>query len=198
MDGSVLHWHVLVLNRSWTPIATTTVRHAIGLMFNGVAQAIHTATFELHGFESWIALEPAPGAPCIRGVRARVPMPEVIVLQNYDGSPRRTLPFSRQNLYRRDRHQCQYCGRRAEPREMSIDHVRPRSRGGRTDWENCVLACLGCNHRKADREPHEAGLVLRREPTRPRWSPLLRTPDTRRRNSWRRFVSVHDWDDGLV
>ncbi|MCB9896483.1 MAG: HNH endonuclease [Planctomycetes bacterium] len=195
MTGSVLNWHVLVLNRSWSPIATTTVRHAIGLMFNGVALAIDTQTFELHPFERWVERDVPDGAPCIHGVRTSVLMPEVIVLQSYDGSPRRALPFSRQNLYRRDRNVCQYCGRRVEAREVSIDHVVPRSRGGRTDWDNCVLACLGCNHRKANRMPQEAGLVLRRPPERPPWSPLLRTPEPRRRPSWKRFVSVHDWDE---
>ena len=71
---------------------------------------------------------------------------------------------------------------------MSIDHVTPRSRGGGTNWENCVLACVGCNARKGNRSLKEAGLRLLRPPARPRWSPYLSLRPGQRLESWHRFT----------
>jgi 5-methylcytosine-specific restriction endonuclease McrA len=69
-----------------------------------------------------------------------------------------------------------------------VDHVQPRSRGGTTTWENCVLACVGCNARKADRTLKESGLRLLRKPERPRWTPYLNLRPSQRMESWSRFT----------
>ena len=90
-----------------------------------------------------------------------VEIPEVILLSTYGKVPRIEVSFSRKNLYRRDGHACQYCGTHRPSSELSIDHVLPRSRGGRTTWENCVLACVRCNSKKADRTPREVGFLVR-------------------------------------
>ncbi|MHC4516534.1 MAG: HNH endonuclease [Planctomycetota bacterium] len=75
-----------------------------------------------------------------------------------------------------------------------MDHINPKSRGGLTSWENCVLACVRCNAQKADRPLHESGLRLLRKPRRPRWSPLLNLPHEARLLSWRRFTPQGQWD----
>jgi 5-methylcytosine-specific restriction endonuclease McrA len=77
--------------------------------------------------------------------------------------------FSRENIYLRDEYSCQYCGKRHHPRELTLDHVIPRSRGGGTSWRNVVAACAPCNRRKGRLTPDEANMPLQRLPHRPRW-----------------------------
>jgi 5-methylcytosine-specific restriction endonuclease McrA len=108
--------------------------------------------------------------------------------------PNPAAVFSRRNLFRRDHNQCQYCGLRPGTAELSIDHVFPRSRGGKSSWENCVLACMDCNRRKRDRTPEEAGMRMLKRPEKPRWSPVLEVPVGRVRQSWERFVSEAYWN----
>lgn len=194
MNPSVLSQPSLVLNRSWSAIATTTVRHALGLLFNGSAKAVRPDTYEAHTFESWADLAVSPEEPCVKTVTLRIRVPEVIVLTHFNGVPKQSVTFSRRNLYRRDKHTCQYCGSRPGTAELSIDHVLPRSRGGRGTWENCVLACVRCNRKKANRTPQEAGLELLRKPARPNWTPAFEAPIGRVRQSWERFVSDQYWD----
>lgn len=194
MTVGVLTQPTLVLNRSWAAIATTTVRHALGMVFTGSARAIRPETYEAHEFDSWADLAVPPGEPCIRTVSFEIRVPEVIVLTTYQGMPTQHATFSRRNLYKRDHNTCQYCGMRPGTAELSIDHVVPRSRGGRSSWENCVLACVRCNSRKASRSPHDAGMRLIRSPRAPAWTPIMEIPVARVRQSWRKFVSDRYWD----
>ncbi len=194
MTVNVLAQPTLVLNRSWLAIATTSVRDALRLVYSGAAKAIVPETYEAHGFESWADLAIPPEEPCVRTVTLRLRIPEVIVLTRYDRVPSQTVVFTRRNLYRRDRNTCQYCGRKPGTNELTIDHVLPRSRGGRSTWENCVLACVQCNRRKADRTPLEAGLRLAKPPERPKWSPSLGVAVGRVRQSWEKFVSERYWN----
>lgn len=93
-------------------------------------------------------------------------LPSVIALKRYVAGKRRPA-FTRFNLFLRDRFSCQYCGARKVVSELTFDHVRPRSRGGRTTWENVVAACAACNFAKGDRLPEETGMRLVRTPTVP-------------------------------
>ena len=88
----------------------------------------------------------------------------VIKLLYYRHVPIRVQVCSRKNIYVRDGHRCQYCGSRFESVALTLDHIVPRSRGGRSEWGNLVAACSKCNHRKADRTPEEAGMRLLRRP----------------------------------
>jgi 5-methylcytosine-specific restriction endonuclease McrA len=194
MTIGVLSQPTLVLNRSWAAIATTTARKAIGLVYTDAARAIRPETYETHGFESWADLSVPPGEPAIRTITVEIRVPEVIVLTHYAGMPTQKATFSRRNLYKRDRNTCQYCGARPGTSELSIDHVTPRSRGGRSLWENCVLACVRCNSKKAAHLPQEAGMHLLRTPVAPRWTPIMEIPVARVRQSWRRFVSDRYWE----
>lgn len=194
MTVEVLSQQALVLNRGWTAIATTSVRHALRLVFKGSAKAVLPDSYEMHGFESWADLAVEPDEPCIRTVTLQIKVPEVIVLTRYAGLPDKSVTFTRRNLYRRDQNTCQYCGARPGTSELSIDHVLPCSRGGLSTWENCVLACMRCNRKKGNRLPEEAGLHLARKPFRPRWTPMLEISVGRRRQSWDRFVSERYWN----
>jgi len=103
------------------------------------------------------------------------------------------IRFGRVNVFRRDGYRCQYCGAELRASQLTFDHVLPRARGGRTDWENIVTCCRPCNDQKRDRTPDEAGMILRRRPQKPVWLPpaelrlrgaLQGTPA-----EWRGFVS---------
>jgi 5-methylcytosine-specific restriction endonuclease McrA len=197
VETSVLSEQALVLNRSWSAISTTTVRDALTMLFTGVAKAIQPETYETHGFDSWAGLAVEPDERCVRSVSMRIRVPEVIVLAHYNGMPNPSATFSRRNLYRRDHNTCQYCGARPGTSELTIDHVVPRSRGGLSTWQNCVLACVPCNGRKANRSPEEAHMRLLNTPVKPLWTPFMEVPVARVRQSWKRFVSDRYWDIAL-
>lgn len=133
--ASVLTQPALVLNSSWLAIHTTTAFDALRLMCNGTAKAVVPESYELHGFESWVGLAVPPDEPAIRTVKLRIRVPEIVVLTQFGGQPNPAASFSRRNLFRRDDNRCQYCGRRPGTKELSIDHVFPRARGGRSSWK---------------------------------------------------------------
>lgn len=107
------------------------------------------------------------GLPIVGG---KVRVPRVLHLLRYDRTPRITVRLTRRNLMLRDGFQCQYCGKRPSHRDLNVDHVLPRSRGGADSWENLVVSCRLCNLKKGRRTPAEAGMTLARPPHRPRWS----------------------------
>lgn len=111
----------------------------------------------------------------------------VIVLGRYNGVPRRELAFNRRNIYRRDGFQCQYCGNKPGLKYLSIDHVIPVSKGGVTNWENCVVACVRCNTRKGNRTPEQANMPLSTDPGKPNWNDGVGFGE-RAPSSWNRFV----------
>jgi len=102
----------------------------------------------------------------IRSARAEIPVPSVLVLKEYVDQ-RRPAPLNKLNLMLRDRLHCVYCGERFTSSELTFDHLVPRSRGGRSVWENLVAACHPCNQKKGDRSPQQVGMVLRNPPYRP-------------------------------
>jgi len=181
----------LVLNRSWRPIHVTTVSRAICMVFRDAARIVATDTLSTFTFAEWVEQPLAPSQPRIRSPSLEMAPPEVILLVRYDRVPRHEAPFTRRNLFLRDDFTCQYCGRRCSTDLLSIDHVLPRSRGGQTNWENCVLACIGCNARKADRTVREAGLRLLRNPSKPHWTPYLNLRPNQRMESWTQFSNDH-------
>jgi 5-methylcytosine-specific restriction endonuclease McrA len=191
---TVLSQPTLVLNKSWVAIDTTSVREALRLLWKGAALAVLPETYEVHGFESWADLATEPDEPHVRTVHLRIRVPEVIALTSYDRVPTQGVVFSRRNLFKRDRNTCQYCGVRPGTSELTIDHIMPRSRGGKSSWTNCVLACVPCNRRKANRTPAEARLRLRCDPKPPKWRPTMRIPIGRVRRSWEKFVTDLYWD----
>ena len=143
--------------------------------------------------DDWAEIRPKDDEAFVQAVRMRLRAPEVITLIECDRVPRTTVTFSRRNLFRRDRWTCQYCGKRPESDGLTIDHVIPRSRGGVSRWDNCVLACAECNRRKANRTPAEAHMRLRNKPKAPRWSPLFAVQDVRI-ESWSKFISEAYWN----
>lgn len=109
----------------------------------------------------------------IRSPSVAMRMPAVIRLLNAVRRRPRSVRFSRFNVLLRDAFICQYCGARPHARELTVDHVVPRARGGPTRWHNVVAACRTCNHRKGNRTPEEARMRLHRIPREPRALPGL-------------------------
>ena len=149
----MLDQRALVLNRHWVPIGTTSVRDALCLLYRSAARAVDPEDYSLHDFDSWASLRVAEEEPCIRSVSLRIRVPEVVLLTRYTSIPHRKVTFSRKNIYRRDRYTCQYCAAKPPLQDLSVDHVVPRSLGGRSSWTNCVLSCLRCNRKKSSRFP---------------------------------------------
>lgn len=100
-------------------------------------------------------------------------MPAVVRIRHAINTKKKRVKFSRQNVLARDHFKCQYCGAKGRGVTLTFDHVVPKSRGGRTEWENIVMACQQCNAAKADRTPREAGMKLRTTPTKPTWVPIF-------------------------
>jgi 5-methylcytosine-specific restriction endonuclease McrA len=193
MVAKILERPALILNRNWQPVNVATVARALVLLWNEAARVVDPDDFRLYSWPDWARLCPREGEACIRSVRAALRVPEVIVLVQYNRLPNSAVSFSRRNVFKRDHWTCQYCGRQPGGEELTIDHVVPRSQGGDSTWENCVLACVDCNKRKADRTPVQAGLKLRRRPVRPMWKPLY-ARSSMRMASWSKFVSEAYWN----
>ncbi len=132
-----------------------------------------------------------------RSPRFSMPVPSVVALKHYkklDGF----LAFTRYNIYLRDGFTCQYCAEEFPAEMLTFDHVIPRSRGGRTTWENVVAACAHCNHVKANRTPEEIGMPLLKQPYRPTKAALYRrSPDLRYRDFHHTWVDYLYWDSEL-
>lgn len=133
----------------------------------------------------------------IRSPSFELPLPSVVALKEYIPQDRRP-PFTRFNVFLRDRFRCQYCGESFPTHELTFDHVMPRSRGGRTSWRNVVTACTRCNLRKANLLPHKCGMIPLTRPDVPTTWQLQEQgrgfPPNYLHASWRDFLY---WDSEL-
>jgi len=193
MVAKVLERPTLVLNRNWQPVNVATVARSLVMLWNESARVVDPHDFRLYTWADWSQLKPSEDELFIRGVSLRLRVPEVITLTAYDRLPSASVAFSRRNVFKRDHFACQYCGVQPGAEELSIDHVIPRSQGGTSTWENCVLSGIACNKRKADRAPQHAGMKLRKQPARPRWKPIYAAHPIRIA-SWSKFISEAYWN----
>ncbi|WP_152054120.1 HNH endonuclease [Tautonia marina] len=196
MSAAVLDRPTLVLNRNWQPVNVASVSRALVMLWNESARVVDPDDFRLYDWADWARLKPRDDEPFIQAVTFRMRVPEVVTLSHYDRYRESTVTFSRRNIFKRDHSTCQYCGSRPGSSELTIDHVLPRAQGGVSSWENCVLACVACNSRKANRTPEQAQMKLRKKPFRPEWRPLY-AYSTMRIESWSRFVSEAYWNVAL-
>lgn len=145
---------VLILNADFRAMSVCSVQKAFMLVFLQKAEIIHRAEGAI-----------------LRTVSRSYPMPSVIRLLSYAPVPYKGVMMNWQNIYKRDGHSCQYCGSRDN---LTLDHVQPRSRGGKLSWTNLVTACRRCNSLKGDRTPEEANMPLLNQPYRPSFVVFLR------------------------
>lgn len=164
----------LLLNATYEPLKIVDWRKAITLWCQGKVEVI-----AVHDRE-------------IRSVSFSIKLPSVIRLLRYITIRKHfdRVPFSRANIYARDGHRCQYCGREHPVSELTFDHVVPVSQGGRKNWENIVTCCVTCNRRKGGRTPAQAGLRVIRPPRRPTRAPAVRLTFGLRNapESWRDYL----------
>ena len=193
MVAKVLQRPTLVLNRNWQPVNVATVERALTMLWNESARVVDPHDYQMYTWADWSQLVPREGELFIQAIRMRLRVPEVVTLTDYDRLPAAAVSFSRRNIFKRDHYTCQYCGVQPGSEELTIDHVIPRAQGGTSTWTNCVLACVACNKRKADRTPVQAGMRLRKQPVRPTWKPLYASPSMRIA-SWSKFVSEAYWN----
>ncbi|MBL8681971.1 MAG: HNH endonuclease [Myxococcales bacterium] len=187
---SALSTQVLVVNRCLQAVHITSARRAFVLLYTEVAKALDD-TWIGQDFRAWASVAPKPGEASLGTSRGLIRIPRVIQLIDYDRMPRATVRLSRRNIFLRDAYTCQYCAKRSSARDLNLDHVMPRSRGGPTTWENVVCSCRVCNLEKGGRTPAEAGMKLLRRPARPRWSPVLALAFTPARpKEWEPFLST--------
>jgi 5-methylcytosine-specific restriction endonuclease McrA len=149
--------HTLLLNASYEPLRVVDWKRAINLLWQGKVEVLEVYDREIHGFSITIKL------PSVIRLLTLIRIKEA----------HHNVRFSRANIFARDKHRCQYCSRNGRSDELTFDHVIPISRGGRKSWDNIVTACIRCNSRKSGCTPREAGMALRKKPSKPRWSPVL-------------------------
>lgn len=146
-DDDILKKYVLVLNQNFEPLSICNVKRAIILIYLGKAEIIEH------------------DSKAIRAIGWSYPLPLVVRLIVYIRIPHKKVILSRKNIIKRDNHQCQYCGERLAP--MTVDHVIPKTFGGKETWDNLVCACVSCNNKKGNQTPEQAGLSLLRMPVKP-------------------------------
>jgi 5-methylcytosine-specific restriction endonuclease McrA len=177
----MIHGQVLLLNGStWEPLGIISIPRAVNLLLAGKAVIVEES------------------GRFLRTIRSQFPVPSVIALRHYINVPRRQAPWSRKGVLLRDNHQCIYCGalpgdvvqnRVLSKSSMTVDHITPRSRGGKDTWTNTACACPRCNHRKGDKLPHEAGMKLLWEPKRPRTNYIVLEFGTDN-ETWKRYIDI--------
>lgn len=162
----------LVLNAAYEPIHLISWEKAMCLVFTSKAEIV------------------AEYDHMIRSVSQIFKMPSVVRLKKYVRTFKRTMNArcTRRNVLMRDRYTCQYCFHGCNTSTITIDHVMPRSRGGKTTWDNVVAACHPCNRKKADRTPEESGMLLAKKPRRPTWVDLLEESHRDLLESWMPFL----------
>jgi 5-methylcytosine-specific restriction endonuclease McrA len=195
-----LNHQVLVLNRLWQAVNVCSVRRALSLLFEGHAQVVfgdQDGDFKTYNFSQWRDLSQARPheEESVGTISFRVRVPRVILLMVFDRLPKKEVKFTRHNIFERDKNTCQFCGVTFERRDLNLDHVVPRDRGGPTTWENIVCSCIPCNTRKANRTPVEAGIRLIRKPKRPKWRPFVQVNfGAPVHESWKHFLDLAYWN----
>jgi len=147
---------VLLLNITYEPLKIINWKKAITLLMLGKVEVLEEYGRDIHS------------------VSFTIKLPAVVRLLMLVKRPINQVRFSRQNIYARDKYKCQYCGQKLPVEDLSYDHVVPKSRGGKTLWNNIVTSCIVCNRKKGGRTPREANMRLIRKPSKPKWLPALR------------------------
>ena len=160
---------VLVLNASYEPLNITTWKRATVLMLKGKAESLEN--------NNQIS------------IHKKIKLPSVIRLRNYIKVPFRTLPLNRKNIFARDQNTCQYCGYMGK--NLSVDHVIPKSKGGDDSWDNVTTACIKCNSKKGNQTTQEANLKLLNKPYKPLMSvnfEVIRHVQSGSNVEWKKYI----------
>lgn len=169
MTNSKMDSNVLVLNASYEAINICNVKRAVKMVLKGAAHAEEKSDELIH-------------SPSMS-----MNIPLVIRLIEYVYIPHKSVKFSRKNVFTRDRYTCQYCHKRFPAAELTLDHVVPVSRGGKTRWNNIVTACKKCNRKKGGRTPGEANMSNPHPKAPPVYLHILRQLKSYHQ-SWKKYL----------
>jgi hypothetical protein len=166
----------LVLNRHYLPIHITSVKRAVSLLCLEVATGLD-GEYQTYSWDDLLESFPDENKTdhfyYLKGVQGPIPIPKVLLLHGFDKRPPQTVKFSRGQVFLRDRFTCQYCSKTLPKQRLNIDHVVPRTQGGKTTWENVVTSCHYCNRKKGGRTPIQANMKLLTVPYKPSIAPVL-------------------------
>ena len=202
-SANSLNANVLMLNKHYAAIRIIPARRAFSLLYRQIAEvvSIENDQYLSYDFDSWREVSEfrskyqREGHDWIRCVRFEIAVPWIIRLTFYDRFPQQRVKFNRRNIYARDRNHCQYCGKRFPLPELSLDHVIPRSLGGKATWDNVVCCCVACNVRKGGRTPRQASMKLITIPVKPKRSPVIQVQLTGEKYaSWKQFLNAAYWN----
>jgi 5-methylcytosine-specific restriction endonuclease McrA len=195
---------VLVLNKMFLAVHVISVRRAFCLLFKELAEVVtlEDGQYTTYDFATWREVSEFRAKhfrleedDWVRTATTEIQAPRVIRLLSYERLPKQTVKFNRRNIFARDGNQCQFCGKKFPTSELSLDHVVPRSQGGKTNWDNIVCACVDCNVRKGGRTPKQAHMTLIRKPEKPKRSPLLCMKLAQKKYlSWQSFLDNAYWN----
>lgn len=200
---SALDANVLVLNKHYAAVQVTSARRAFTMVFRQIAEiiSVEDSQYYSYDFDSWREVSEFRARfererhDWIRCVRFEIAVPRIIRLLSYDRLPQQAVKFNRRNIYARDRNRCQYCGKRFGSSELSLDHVVPKTLGGKTSWDNIVCCCVACNVRKGGRTPVQAHMRLIVEPVKPKRSPVIQLRlNSKKYSSWKQFLDAAYWN----
>lgn len=169
---------IVVLNKSWSPISLVSFKVGISLLFkinqdgSPKANIVDIKTYQMFSWQEWITLKPCEDEDIIITPKYKLIRPKIVALTNFNGTSKRKVLFSRKNIFVRDNYSCLYCGQKTQ--EMTIDHINPTSKGGLTNWENCVSACAQCNKRKGSKSLDKCKMKLIVQPYEPTWSQIIK------------------------
>ena len=192
----------LVLNRNFCAVHISEWQKVISLLYQGHAQAVDE-NLQTYDFSDWCELSKnmeSNGRGFVCSATLKVAIPEVIRLTRYDKLPNQQVKFTRRNIYEHYNNKCSYCGHQYSTKELNLDHVIPRSKGGGTNWDNIVLSCLPCNSRKDDMTPEQAGMKLLVKPSRPKWrgiKTMTMLSPVPIPVSWQRLIDSKYWESEL-
>lgn len=189
MSGKLNRNSVLVLNKNWQAIGIKTPADTFAMLMTDSATGLDIRGLDYMvplRWKDWVQLPIDENDDFVQTVNQKIKIPKVIILSRFNKVPKKRPRFSQKNIWIRDNFTCQYTGKKLKPGEGNIDHVVPRSKGGVTDWTNCVLACKQVNAKKANRTPGEVGLKLITPPKPPKELPVFHYITNR--------LKIKEWD----
>lgn len=197
--------NVLLLNKAYVPIHVVDARRAFTLLFNKIAEVvtIEGGSYCTYNFSSWAEMselkkklaEESGLEDWVNTPNFILEVPRVVRLFEYAHIPTQHVILTRKNLFYRDDNTCQYCNKKAKVKDLELEHVVPRCKGGKDTWENLVCACKKCNEKKRDKTLKEAGMKLIRKPVKPKFIPNFRMCiKDKKYVTWKNFISEVYWN----
>jgi 5-methylcytosine-specific restriction endonuclease McrA len=200
---------VLTLNKFFQPLKVVSAYHALKAVINERAEivCVENGNYICYNIDEWFELsmikhqfeeEKTGLEDWIKTPDYPIEAPKIIRFLNFKKVPvRNNVRFSRRNIFIRDNYTCQYCGGKPKTSELELEHIIPKSRGGKSVWENTVCACSFCNDEKRDRTPEEAGMKLLRKPFKPNFLQAYGPPKVLQDNKyddWQHFIDEVYWN----